>query len=87
MILKTVENEFKKAEAIIDISEKLIAKGMNIDMTALNRISSGLRHIMRNEYADPKKYAGFFKRMNDINLSMENLSKRINRTKEPDNVV
>ena len=87
MILKKVENEFKKAEAIIDISEKLIAKGMNIDLTALHRISAGLRYIIRNEYADKKKYAGFLKRMNDINLSVENLSKQISSRKEPDNVV
>lgn len=87
MILKAVENEFKKAEAIIDISEKLIAKGMNIDLSALHRISSSLRYVMRNEYADQKKYAGFLKRMNDINLSVENLSKQINCMKETDNVV
>ena len=87
MSLKAVENEFKKAEAIIDVSEKLIAKGLNIDLTALHRISSGLRYVISNEYADRKKYAGFFKRMDDINLSVENLSKLMNCTKEPDNVV
>ncbi len=72
--MTSIEDEFKKAESIINMSERLIEKGISLNLKALEKIIFNIHDTI---IEDTTKYSGFLDKMNDITILMDDLSKKM----------